>query len=164
MNILIVEDCPTQLEFLRINAELAFPTSSIIGALSIEEGLNIAQTLTTKDIVLLDLVFDNSSPEETLSVFSDVMKKLPVIIVTGVEDKDYAELAKAAGANNYLEKPITQETMRVHILQAIQAEAIKVVSEITNKTITKIEDDLIKSDDLKALEVKVAPIWNHEIQ
>lgn len=151
MNILIIEDSPTQLEFIKTIALLAFPDANIIDILNLDKGLRVAETLTSKDVILLDLMFDESTPEQTIAKFTPIMKKLPVIIITAMENTQYGEKAKNAGANNYLQKPITQELLRVHILQAIQEEVIKVVSKITDKTVINIERTIIQAEEAKTV-------------
>ena len=56
------------------------------------------------DIILLDLTLPDSDRESTLESVLNVTKEIPIIILTGLDDKDFALKSLQKGAQDYIVK------------------------------------------------------------
>ncbi|TFF99205.1 MAG: response regulator [Promethearchaeota archaeon] len=75
----------------------------------------------TIDIVLLDLNLPDSKKAKTLSRLSDFSKIIPTIVLTGIDDKEFALESLQKGAQDYLVKDeINSSVLTRSILYAIE--------------------------------------------
>jgi DNA-binding NarL/FixJ family response regulator len=69
------------------------------------------------DVALLDLNLPDSTGLETMKRFRQEMPQIPIVVLTGVDDRNLALRAIAAGAQEYLVK---DETTINRLLQAMK--------------------------------------------
>jgi DNA-binding NtrC family response regulator len=68
------------------------------------------------DIVLLDLIMPEMNGFEVLEWIKQNKKNLPVIILSGVKDKDVANDALKSGATDFIPKPIDLDLLEKILL------------------------------------------------
>lgn len=88
---------------------------------TIEEGLACYQATEGFDVVVLDLLFPNSQPEQTLRQMN-YFGNAKVICVTGVEDYNLRKTAMARGAFDFQIKGASEHSLYDSILKAMAAE------------------------------------------
>jgi len=140
LNILLIEDNRADVrlieELLKTSKEIQFELESYP---RLSDSLN---SLKTKDydIILLDLTLPDSDRESTLERVLSITNTYPIIILTGLDDKEFALESLQKGAQDYIVKGELNETnlMRA-ILYAIERHRIE-SEKITDK-IQKIPFD-----------------------
>lgn len=77
----------------------------------------------TPDLVILDIDMPEINGYEMLKVIRETehLKKIPVLFLTSNNDKSYVIKAVAAGANDYVVKPIDEEILMDKVHAALQA-------------------------------------------
>jgi len=106
MKILIVEDDKTCSEMIQLFLKQEqSPNIEFVAAHNLTQG--IEQSLQgVFDLIILDLVLPESvDPKETLVKFSDAMKKIPTIVMSGAGDAATGLLSIEYGAKDYITKP-----------------------------------------------------------
>lgn len=107
LKILTIEDDPSITSFL--NVLLTIYEMKVLIANDGATGIELART-ESPDLILLDLmmpVIDGWEVCRTIRSFSQV----PIIVVSAVSGKDKIASAMAAGANAFMEKPISIEDL-----------------------------------------------------
>ena len=89
----------------------------VISSLDGEGGLNLAK-LEKPDLILLDLILPKMNGFDVLANLkaSPETKKIPVIVMTNLENLENVEKAIEAGCNDYIVKPVS----KVELLALIQ--------------------------------------------
>lgn len=74
------------------------------------------------DLVLLDLMMPQPDGFRVCRILREVseFKKLPIIIVTALDDSDSRAVAFGAGANDYLTKPFHPDELSEKIVAALE--------------------------------------------
>ncbi len=104
ISVLLIEDNPIHVRLLQaLLQEARDPAVEIDVAGDLTKGLERLHEGGI-DVVLLDLVLPDSQEMATFERVKTEMPGLPVIILTGLDDEDWAEQAVAAGACDYLVK------------------------------------------------------------
>ena len=77
-----------------------------------EEALSIAREV-TPDVILLDVMMPRMDGFDLCQMLRDHAdtERVPVIFLTALGDRASRERGRVSGANNYLEKPFTKETV-----------------------------------------------------
>ncbi len=106
--ILVVDDEPVNV--LLLSKILGIRDYSVLTADSGTEAMQIMQQV-IPDLVLLDLLMPGISGFEVLGLLknSDVLRSVPVIIVSALDDRENKEKAYNAGAVAYITKPVSQK-------------------------------------------------------
>lgn len=107
LKILTIEDDPSITTFL--NVLLTIYEMQVMAANDGATGIEMARTA-SPDLILLDLmmpVMDGWKVCREIRAFSQV----PIIVVSAVSNKEKIADALAAGANDYIEKPISIEEL-----------------------------------------------------
>ncbi len=116
-NILIVDDEPNVCNFL--TEFLDFKGFTSRSTLSGKEALSVLNS-EHFDLVLLDLIMPEMNGFETLERIRKDQPKLPIIILTGVKDKNVANDSMEMGAVDFIPKPIDLERLENSILINVQ--------------------------------------------
>lgn len=76
----------------------------------------------TPDLVLLDLMMPQPDGFRVCRMIREVpeFKRLPIIIVTALDDSDSRAVAFGAGANDYLTKPFHPDELSEKIVAALE--------------------------------------------
>lgn len=103
--VLIVDDNP---ENLTIIGELLQPHYAVRAATSGQRALALAAMTPPPDLILLDLMMPGMDGFEVLRRLraQDSTAKIPVILLTALDDADSEARAFRLGADDYLNKPI----------------------------------------------------------
>jgi glutamate dehydrogenase (NAD(P)+) len=104
ISVLLIEDNPIHARLLQaLLQEAKDPVVEIDIAGDLAAGLERLHAGGI-DVLLLDLVLPDSQEMATFERVKAELPELPVIILTGLDDEDWAEQAVAAGARDYLVK------------------------------------------------------------
>lgn len=100
--VLLIEDNDRDARLVRIAlSEITTDRVEMEHALSLEDGL---EKIASADVVLLDLNLPGTTGMETLEQFMATDPKVPVIVLTGLEDEETGLEALRQGAQDYLVK------------------------------------------------------------
>ncbi len=104
--VLIIDD--DQRNIFALKAVLQSRTISVLTATDASQGLQLLECNREIDLVLLDMMMPGMDGYETISVIraSEHFGEIPVIAVTAQAMPGDREKCLAAGANEYLSKPI----------------------------------------------------------
>lgn len=183
ISVLLVEDNPGDARLFKhhINTggSSAFPTADVTHVESLTAAVDDLAT-SSRDIVLLDLGLPTSSGVETLDSFGeqigdrDDIDRVPVVVLTGLEDEQTAVQAIERGAQDYLIKDdvnrkLLNRTIRYAIERHRQEQKLRrekerfeqfahVVShDLRNPlTVAKSHIDMVDNDDLEPVERNLA--------
>jgi len=140
----VLASCSQPLEF---TVELAENLSAAIESLANRE----------YNIVLLDLRLPDSSGIETVREVRKVNPRLPIVVLTGLDDEEMGLLAIKSGATDYLVKGQPLENLLVRtILYALEREKEKKLILDTNRRLQETSQELRMSK--KTLEEKTTAL------
>ncbi len=104
INVLLIEDNPGDALLIRkMLKEIERTIFKVVHVKKLEDGL-IHLSDADFDIILLDLGLPDSQGIETFNRFKEHASTLPIIILTGLSDKEFAINALGKGAQDYLVK------------------------------------------------------------
>lgn len=85
------------------------------------QAIEVAKT-ENPDLVLLDLMMPQPDGFRVCRMLREIpqFKKLPIIIVTALDDSDSRAVAFGAGANDYLTKPFHPDELSEKIIAALE--------------------------------------------
>jgi two-component system sensor histidine kinase UhpB len=130
LNLLLIEDNPADVFFLKkMLKDTPFTISNIYEADRLEKGLDFLKN-TDVGLTLLDLSLPDSSGLDSLFGIQEAAGKIPIIILTGLDDTDMALDAIKAGAQDYLvkgefNKNLLQRAIQYSLERKKQEETIK---------------------------------------
>ena len=117
--ILVVDDTPMNVKLLRDLLEVRGYT--VETAASGEEGLaKVAEW--QPDLVLLDVMMPGMSGYEVLALMKqdEVLRNIPVIMISALDEVDSVVRCIEAGANDYLHKPINPTLLKARIKSGLE--------------------------------------------
>jgi len=120
--VLVVDDHPLFREALSTAVALAFPQATCNEAASIDEALNILDNSTGYDIALVDLKIPGVSGFDGLLQLRTQHPRLPILIVSGLEDVQIVREAMTFGAAGYVPKTVGKEGLAVAINAVLQGD------------------------------------------
>ena len=148
ISILFIEDSKSDtrliLEYLKNESEYNYEIKTCV---RLSKGIELLKK-GNFDLILLDLTLPDSERKETLSKITDFTTEIPIIVLTGLDDKKLALESLQKGAQDYLVKDeINGAVLTRSILYAIERHKLE------NKAEKK--DDVIKLDqkDKKILKI-----------
>jgi DNA-binding NarL/FixJ family response regulator len=103
---LIVDDHPLFREALQNAIHLAFPFAHILEASSIDGAEKILETEDSVDLLLLDLSMPGTHGFEGLLTLRRQRPRLPVVVVSGLEDSRIVAEALACGVAGFIPKSV----------------------------------------------------------
>ncbi len=103
-HILVVEDHPLFLEALQRAIQSVFPTAQTVAAGSIEAAKDKLQARGSFDVVLLDLALPGTRGFEGLLELRTLYPKIPIVIVSALEDPRIVQDVMRYGAAGFISK------------------------------------------------------------
>jgi len=113
--VLVVDDHPLFRNALSTAVALGFPTTTSKEAASIEEALQILDKTSGFDIALVDLKMPGVSGFDGLVQLRTHHPRLPILIISGLEDLQIVKEAISLGAAGYVPKTVSKEGLAVAI-------------------------------------------------
>ena len=111
MEVLLIDDQAVTVQVYAAIVRRTFAGARVNIALDLSEGLQIIAHRKI-DLVLLDLILQNTSGVQTLNKFRRACPTIPVMIVTATEDKQTIHSCLKAGAVGYVPKTTAVQTLR----------------------------------------------------
>ncbi len=103
INILLIEDNPGDLNLIKVYLRESSVKHELIHAANFFEGTEEIKNKAI-DLVLLDLTLPDSSGFKTLSTFLEKFSRIPVIVLTGINNEIVGNQSIKAGAQDFLVK------------------------------------------------------------
>jgi len=120
--VLVVDDHPLFRNALSTAVALAFPNTTSKEAASIDEALHILGKSSGFDIALVDLKIPGVSGFDGLVQLRTHYPRLPILIVSGVDDMQIVKEAISFGAAGYVPKTVGKEGLAVAIDNVLQGD------------------------------------------
>jgi len=113
-NILIIDDDQSLLQMMSLILE-RMGHNPILASKAME-GIKMAQDL-LPDMAIIDLMMPDVSGFEVSRILREnpQTKDIPLLILTAVTQEESRELARQSGADDFLTKPVTKESLADHI-------------------------------------------------
>lgn len=105
-NFLVVDDHPLFREALQLAVHVAYPNASIIEASSIASAKAALASGVQFDLVLLDLTMPGTRGFDGLLELRSLHPKVPIVIVSALEDRRIIHEAMTCGAAGYISKAV----------------------------------------------------------
>ncbi|MCM8778856.1 MAG: response regulator [Candidatus Omnitrophica bacterium] len=142
---------------------------SVSTALDKEEALRLAKNIEF-DLLLLDVRLKGTQGTELISAFKEIRPEMAVIIITGYPSLDSAIEGARLGISDYLLKPISMESLKASIQNALirkekeeQREQLVKKLEEAGRRISQLEATLGQATKLASLG-KIGPAMFHEVK
>ncbi len=102
---LLIEDSPADAALLKISlSESVKPVFQIHHRTTLTQGLEFLQTQPGIEVVLLDLSLPDATGERTVTLMREAAPHLPIVIMTGHDNPEFADKMLAHGAQDYIVK------------------------------------------------------------
>ena len=88
------------------------------------------------DLVLLDLMMPVLDGFDVLEILKEYAPQIPVLVVTGVNDRDQMLRALALGARDYLTKPVDRSELLIRVRNLV---ALKQAGDALTRTLAQLE-------------------------
>ena len=103
MRVLVVEDSSTDARIVQRFLRHGKDGAEIASASRLSDALEIAET-TPLDVVLLDMTLPDSEGVDAVRRMREAVPRVPIVVLSGLEDESVATRAMQAGAQDYLIK------------------------------------------------------------
>ena len=122
MQLLLVDDCVAERDFYELTLT---PEFKVITASRGDQGLELARHERPQAIVL-DVMMPGMDGWETCTRIKcdAITADIPVILLTGADDRDLTQHANAVGASALLQKPCPAERLRDAIVSVLDGTSI----------------------------------------
>lgn len=156
MNILIVDDCrTTTLHIAGILHQAGYPDS--VAVHSFEEAM-ITLAIAAKsempvDLILMDITMPGTDGiAATLTIKSQFeYEDIPVIVITSRSDEATLDRSFAAGASDYIVKPVSKVELRARIRSALQLRREMIKRKLRERELERLARKLEKMSNLDGL-------------
>jgi signal transduction histidine kinase len=124
LNVLLIEDNPGDVRLIReLLRDARVSSFRLDVAETLAEGI---EKLAAADVALLDLTLPDSQGLETFSRTREAAPKLPIVVLSGLNDELVALEAVQTGAQDYLVKGMVDGRLLVHALRyAVERERLE---------------------------------------
>ena len=121
--LLLIDDCMEQRDLYELALAQDF---KILTAARGADGIGLA-AMKHPDVIVLDVIMPGLSGWETCTRLKtdDATADIPVILLTGTNDPDVSDHARAVGASAILRKPCTGNRLRDAILASLGQSAVR---------------------------------------
>lgn len=156
MQILIIDDSETsQLLLTTILGNAGY--SNIVSAYSYEEAHQILDNCRSReectDLVLMDINMpgvDGIQATRLLKADSST-EDIPIIVVTGVEDEMRLQAAFSAGANDYIQKPVSRVELQARVRSALKLREEMQMRQARERELEDLNAELLRISSLDGL-------------
>ncbi|WP_448189546.1 diguanylate cyclase [Azospirillum sp. sgz301742] len=150
IDVLLVEDDPADAGLVRHALRSLGGRFTLTHRLTLEDGLASLRD-NHCDVVLLDLTLPDSSGFDTIRRVREASPAMPLIVLTGHDDEDFAMEAVAAGTQDYLFKGTTdglglQRAIRYAIARKQLEEKLRQSEQRLQGIITLAQDAIVSVD------------------
>ncbi len=146
LSLLLVEDNPGDAKLVRYALSQANNTFDVEWCVTLKEALEHIQH-ETYDVVMLDLTLPDSRGLETVSTLLEAAPTLPVLVMSGMQDRSLALEAVRLGAQDYLTKGEadgpTMERAIHHAIERERAQRALTSSETRYRSIAENQKDAL---------------------
>ncbi len=144
ITILLIEDNLPDTRLIReMLKDISRFKSNLISTLTLKEGCEQIQK-NNFDIILLDLNLPDSTGRQTFQKVIACSKETPIILITGIKDKELPLKLIKEGAQDYITKQsLNPDLLEKSILYSIERQALLRNIKIQNVQIDRIEKERI---------------------
>jgi DNA-binding NarL/FixJ family response regulator len=111
LRFLIIDDHPLFREALQLTVRLAFPDAEILEAGSIDDACQAIGGGRSVDVILLDLSMPGISGFDGLLTIRSRYPKVPVVVVSGLDDPRIVQEAIGYGAAGFIPKAVNKSIL-----------------------------------------------------
>jgi signal transduction histidine kinase/DNA-binding response OmpR family regulator len=143
IHLLLVEDNPADAKLIEIMLREADSRAyKLHNVTTFRDGMEYVAK-NRVDVLLLDLSLPDSFGIETVKNANEIAPKVPIIVLTGRDDEDFALEVVKAGAQDYLIKGSIESSLLSRAIRyAMQRKEMEVVLKETNQRIEESEERL----------------------
>ncbi len=120
MQVLIVDDHPLFRDALKSTIGAAFPDAITVDAVSLDNAVEILGETSSVDLALLDLGMPDVNGFEGLLQLRKQFPRLPILVVSGLEDRDIVQRTLEYGAAGFVPKSAGKEAIAAAIVEVMQ--------------------------------------------
>lgn len=126
LHILVIEDNAGDFLLIEDYLSEAFQNTTIINATTLSKAKQIISETAEISIILLDLALPDASGDKLVKEIVAVADAVPIIVLTGFDDKDFGVKSLYLGISDYLYKGELNAThLRKSILYSVEREIIR---------------------------------------
>lgn len=157
MQVLIVDDHPLFRDALKSTIGAAFPDAITIDAVSLDNAVEILSETSSVDLALLDLGMPDVHGFEGLLQLRKQFPRLPILVVSGLEDRDIVQRALEYGAAGFVPKSAGKEAIAAAIVEVMKG-SVYVPANMD------VYDDTRKSSADTCLEEKIGSLTLQQLR
>lgn len=120
MQVLIVDDHPLFRDALRGTVQSAYPEAVTVDAVSLDNAVELLDQGSGVDLALFDLSMPDVNGFEGLLHLRKQFPRLPVLIVSSLEDRDIIQRALEYGAAGFVPKSAGRDAIALAISEVMQ--------------------------------------------
>lgn len=135
MKVLIADDHPLFRSSLKHVLQSLEDDVVVIEAGDFEEAAKIATDDKSFDIVLLDLIMPGMEPIEGLQRMIGLLPRVPVVVISAIENRRDALQTIDLGATGYIPKTVTEEEF-IGMFKVVQAGGLCLPRHFSERTVT----------------------------
>jgi sigma-B regulation protein RsbU (phosphoserine phosphatase) len=165
MNILVVDDEKTTLTLLLyLLQEFGADVTAVLTA---EEALTHLRSHPSEvDLLITDINMPGINGFDLLKMVRQLSPAMPVIVLTGREDREAVRQALQLGANDYLDKPVHKTTLFQSVERVLQSSPRKHLEQsfLVRRKVQEAQQEILQSSCLRKLvEAGVLALWHRPI-
>lgn len=144
--VLVVDDDAISLAIVEAMLDEEY---EVIVAKSGLQALGYLQGSRIPDIILLDMLMPGTSGMEVLKTLKSTegLRQIPVIFLTSMDDVDFKLEGFTNGADDFLQKPVHAELMKLKIRRQLYISQLKQENQILQKKLQVIRNKIDKLFD-----------------
>ena len=120
MQVLIVDDHPLFRDALKSTVSAAFPDAVTVDAVSLDNAVEILHEAPSIDLALFDLGMPDVHGFEGLLRLRKGFPRLPILVVSGLEERDIVQRALEYGAAGFVPKSAGKEAIAAAVVEVMQ--------------------------------------------
>ena len=120
LSFLIVDDHPLFREALQFAVRATYPDAAIEECASLAEALNALEHHSSFDLALLDLKIPDANGFDGLLKLRTLYPRLPIVVVSGHEDRDIIKTALSYGIGGFIPKSTRKDELTDAIKSVIE--------------------------------------------